>query len=1034
MEVELRTCLSDSIMASDTQDLQHESPMESMPCQVCIAQAGDGPIRNETSLLNDNKTDGDYDAKNNYNCSDNQVGGYAVMTVLIMIIVVVRNMGLIVIIVVVMIMMVMLMMMVETLISKVMIIKIGHDRKSYDIQGVSKDDHSDSDYYHHDHDDDDDGYHGDSDRVITWFRWISYFLLGLLLIKIISYFLVDSNAVGSWFHEILLISFWLLLFVAFYYIWVYSITVCCSGLCDNGCCPNSSFITESNSITVTSSVVSSATSHCSCEPRGNDTCCNIKDPLSTDKYTKKNATSSTVVNSIVEKSAYLPRNIEAGKHTMEKETPSDNKVVKSHVFNPTWHLEDTSAQLESHGRQQFFAISFVLNNPTFQKLEERNDTLQHYQSGTTREDEILIAERKLKLAGVKESKKQRFAPLQHKMHRTKAVKAWDLHSIHYESSNHDCRGMIDGHINVMPPSMLNQQLRTSPLFVTKLLPLRPLNKLLANLKEPISDIRTCLLCYHKIMLMSLLLQQDCWIVSAHFFPHYSDPPEFLPSVRDIVELCFISPDRCLCTSTDVTIEMRDTTSLAGCSLFKDLLCQHSSSSFRAKFLLVCLSTDQQCWYLKCFAHYYDPPQYLRDSKEMHRWSTLDLLLSNEAIPNSRGAAKSLSIKNDNGNYLHTGAINICAPSKCPWYCSSDHVLYKSDHVFADFLQSVCADKGDTTSVQQSGIQLNCQSTVHAVDKECCLNLHNAETETVVKMSALPRIKNYTNNAARHEVNYLAIRVEHARYDTNASRKIRSGIHSQQSFAHYSDPPYMLVEEEARCLNGTLGASLVINCNFRFIGFVSTRRFLMTGLPDFTRAASIVVECNVQDKQEFWCASVLYYLHYSDPRSCFLSWNLHISRLCRLITMQNNSHVITKYNKSDFSMNIKESAGVEGEFMRSGTTKNDWNCSFRAIHNIKSIKIKLDITASPKYDLLQDWAQVSIELNVLPSRFCNRNLPSQHWMLSVLEEMTVECIVATIRYYVVYTTVLKTARRYNARTKGKNYKAIYHNNYEYLQVI
>ncbi|XP_065900185.1 uncharacterized protein [Dysidea avara] len=402
---------------------------------------------------------------------------------------------------------------------------------------------------------------------------------------------------------------------------------------------------------------------------------------------------------------------------------------------------------------------------------------------------------------------------------------------------------------------------------------------------------------------------------------------------------------------------------------------------------------------------------------MHRWSTLDLLLSNEAIPNSRGAAKSLSIKNDNGNYLHTGAINICAPSKCPWYCSSDHVLYKSDHVFADFLQSVCADKGDTTSVQQSGIQLNCQSTVHAVDKECCLNLHNAETETVVKMSALPRIKNYTNNAARHEVNYLAIRVEHARYDTNASRKIRSGIHSQQSFAHYSDPPYMLVEEEARCLNGTLGASLVINCNFRFIGFVSTRRFLMTGLPDFTRAASIVVECNVQDKQEFWCASVLYYLHYSDPRSCFLSWNLHISRLCRLITMQNNSHVITKYNKSDFSMNIKESAGVEGEFMRSGTTKNDWNCSFRAIHNIKSIKIKLDITASPKYDLLQDWAQVSIELNVLPSRFCNRNLPSQHWMLSVLEEMTVECIVATIRYYVVYTTVLKTARRYNARTKG-----------------
>ena len=1032
MEVELRTHIADSRMAGDVQDLQHENPMERMPCQVRIAQAGDGPIRNETSLLKDNKTDSDYNAKNNYNCSDNQVGSNGIMTILIMMIVVVRNMGLIVMIIAVtLVVRIMLMMMVATLISPVMIIKIGHDRKSYSgDQDFSKDDdsESDDDYYH----DDDDGYHDNNNRVNTWFKWIAHFPLGLLLIVIISYVLVDSNAVSGWFHEILVITFWLLLFIAFCYIWVCSIAACCSGLCDNGSCPNSSLIMKSCvSNSITSIVVSSAMSHHNCKPRGNSTYYNTEDPLSTDECTRKNATSSTVVNSIVEKSKCLPRNVEAGKHTMEKGTPSDGKVVESDVFNPTWHLEDTSAPLESHGRQKFFAVLFVLNNPTFQKSEECKDTPRHYQSGTTREDEILLTERKLKLAGMK-SEKQRLAPLQHRMHKTKVLKAWDLDSIHYESSNHDCPAMIDSLINDMPPSV-HQQLGTSPLFVIKPLPLGPLNNLLATLEEPISDIGTCLLCYHKITSMSLLVQQDCWVVSAHFFPHYSDPPELLPSVRDIVELYFILPDRCSCTSTDVTIEIRDTTSLAGCSPFKDLVCQHS----RAKFLLVRLSTDQLSWFLKCFPHYHDPPQYLRDSKEMHSCSTLDLLLSNEAIPNSRGAAKSLSIENDIRNYLHTGAINICAPSKHPWYCSSEHVLYTSDHVFADFLQSVCANKGDTTSVQQSGIQLNCLSTVHAVDKKCCLNLHNAETETVVKMSPLPRIKNYTNNAARHEVSYLTIQGAHARYDTNANRKIRSGIHSQQSFPHHNDPPYMLVEEEAHCLNGTLGALLVVYCDFCFIGLISNRRFQMTGLPDFTRAASIVVECNVQDKQEFWCVSVLYYLHYSDPPSFFLSWNPHISRLCRPITMQNNSqniYAVTKYNKSDFSMIIKESAGVEGELMISGTTKDDWNCSLRAIHNIKSIRIKLDITASPKYDLLQDRAQVSIELKVLPRRFCDRSLPSQHWMLSVLEQMTDECNVATVSYSVVYTTVLKTARRYNVRTKGKNYKAIYHNNYEYLQVI
>ena len=142
-------------------------------------------------------------------------------------------------------------------------------------------------------------------------------------------------------------------FVAFCYIWVYSIAACCSGLCDNGSCPNSSFIMElcvSNSITVTSVVVSLAMSHRNCEPRGNSTYYNTEDPLSTDECTKKNATSSTVVNSIV---TCLPRNAEAEKHTMEKGTPSDNKVVESDVFNPTWHLEDTSAPLESDSFLQF---------------------------------------------------------------------------------------------------------------------------------------------------------------------------------------------------------------------------------------------------------------------------------------------------------------------------------------------------------------------------------------------------------------------------------------------------------------------------------------------------------------------------------------------------------------------------------------------------------------------------------------------------------------------------------------------------------
>ena len=74
MEVEIMKYLADSRKAGVSLELQYKGPMESMAYEVCIAQGDDVPVRNEATLLNDYKTVGDYDPKNNHNSSDNQVG------------------------------------------------------------------------------------------------------------------------------------------------------------------------------------------------------------------------------------------------------------------------------------------------------------------------------------------------------------------------------------------------------------------------------------------------------------------------------------------------------------------------------------------------------------------------------------------------------------------------------------------------------------------------------------------------------------------------------------------------------------------------------------------------------------------------------------------------------------------------------------------------------------------------------------------------------------------------------------------------
>jgi len=75
-------------------------------------------------------------------------------------------------------------------------------------------------------------------------EWIAHISLGLLLIVIISHFLVYI-AVENWFNQILLISFWLLLFVVFIYIWINSIAACCSD-CNNGSCSSSAVPCDTN--------------------------------------------------------------------------------------------------------------------------------------------------------------------------------------------------------------------------------------------------------------------------------------------------------------------------------------------------------------------------------------------------------------------------------------------------------------------------------------------------------------------------------------------------------------------------------------------------------------------------------------------------------------------------------------------------------------------------------------------------------------------------------------------------------------------
>lgn len=445
MEVKIMKYLSDTRKAGDSPELQYEGPMESVACEVCTAQDDDvpvrnGTVRNETTLLNDNKTTADdYDPKNNH---INQVGSCddTILTTLILIIVavVVKNVGLNMTIMAVM--MITLMMMVATLILTVMIIKISCDRKKYGgdshDEDLSKDDSKG--YYYYDE---------------NWLKWIAHIPLGLLLTVVISYFLVDIAAVSNWFHEILLVSFWFLLFVDLFCIWVHCVGACCSILYDSGSNLSSNFLIKlcvANGIT--STAISSELPHLSCEPRCNNTYCNVEDPLSTDKCTKKNATNSIEANSIVEKNY-----IQAGKSTIEKEIPSDNKVVKSDAI---WHLKDISTQ-EIHARQKCFATLLAQNNP---KSEDWYNTAQQYKSGETCKDEILIAERKLKLVVVKKFEEHRLADSQHKMHKTKAFankKALDHDTTRCEFWSCSCYIIV----NEIPPSMVDKQLGTILFFL-----------------------------------------------------------------------------------------------------------------------------------------------------------------------------------------------------------------------------------------------------------------------------------------------------------------------------------------------------------------------------------------------------------------------------------------------------------------------------------------------------------------------------------------------------------------------------------------
>jgi len=264
---------------------------------------------------------------------------------------------------------------------------------------------------------------------------------------------------------------------------------------------------------------------------------------------------------------------------------------------------------------------FAQNNP---KSKEWNNIAQHYKSGEIHKDEILIAERKLKLAVVKKFEEYGLAHSLHKMHKTKAIankKAWDHDTTHCEFWS--CKSYI--FFNEMPPSMVDKQLGTTLSFVAKPFSQRLLKSLLATLEMPISHSGMSLQLYHEITL-SLL---DCCTVCACFFPHYNDPPKWSLSVKDVDKLYFIIYNSYLRVNTAVTTETRHF--LTGYFLFSNLVCQDSNSSLKVKLLSFELSINQQCWYVMYFTHCHDPSQYSRNSNEMRMCSVFDLLLANEAV-------------------------------------------------------------------------------------------------------------------------------------------------------------------------------------------------------------------------------------------------------------------------------------------------------------------------------------------------------------------------------------------------------------------
>lgn len=127
-------------------------------------------------------------------------------------------------------------------------------------------------------------------------------------------------------------------------------------------------------------------------------------------------------------------------------------------------------------------------------------------------------------------------------------------------------------------------------------------------------------------------------------------------------------------------------------------------------------------------------------------------------------------------------------------------------------------------------------------------------------------------------------------------------------------------------------------------------------------------------------STLNFPYYSDPSSCPQSCNEYNS-------------MVLKGCRTDCEIG------------------NDWMCIYV---NFESTTMKPDARTFLNkhfYKLFKSWPQVSMELKILSGRYCNKSLPSQHWIHFVLctEEMTEECN-TTARYcksifgfYVLYTT-------------------------------